>query len=44
MSERSVPEALRRLVERRARRRCEYCLLHADDAMLPHEPDHIVWL
>ncbi len=31
-------------MERRAQRRCEYCLLHADDAMLPHEPDHIVAL
>jgi len=37
-----VSERLRRLVEQRARGRCEYCLLHADDAMLPHEPDHII--
>ena len=33
---------LRREVRQRARQRCEYCLLHEDDAFLPHEPDHIV--
>ncbi|MCA9188903.1 MAG: HNH endonuclease, partial [Planctomycetales bacterium] len=22
--------------------RCEYCMLHEDDAFLPHEPDHII--
>ena len=41
MSER-VPPGLRRLVRDRAGHRCEYCLLHEDDALLPHEPDHIV--
>ncbi len=37
-----VPAALRTLVRARARGRCEYCLLHEDDAWLPHEPDHII--
>jgi hypothetical protein len=37
-----VPAALRVLVQQRARGRCEYCLLHEDDAWDPHEPDHIV--
>jgi hypothetical protein len=41
MSER-VPAALRRLVQQRAGGQCEYCLLAEDDAMLPHEPDHII--
>lgn len=21
---------------------CEYCLIHEDDVLLPHEPDHII--
>lgn len=37
-----VPAAMRSLVRRRARRRCEYCLLHDTDATVPHEPDHII--
>jgi hypothetical protein len=37
-----VPAALRRLVCQRAEGRCEYCLLHEDDALFPHQPDHIV--
>ena len=41
MTER-VPAVLRRLVEERAHGNCEYCLLHSDDSMLPHEPDHII--
>ena len=41
MSER-VPAALRRFVRERAAGRCEYCLLHEDDSLLPHQPDHIV--
>lgn len=36
-----VPAALRRHVRARAGGRCEYCLLHEEDAALPHEPDHI---
>jgi len=30
------------VVWQRAGQRCEYCLLHEDDAVLPHEPDHII--
>ena len=38
----SVPDELRELVRLRAGRRCEYCLLHEEDAHLSHEPDHII--
>ena len=41
MSE-TIPAALRRLVQQRAGHRCEYCLLHEEDAGLPHEPDHVI--
>jgi 5-methylcytosine-specific restriction endonuclease McrA len=37
-----VPAALRTLVRDRARGRCEYCLLHEEDAWVPHEPDHVI--
>ena len=37
-----VSASLRRLIAERARHRCEYCLIHADDVLLPHEPDHII--
>ena len=37
-----VPAELRRLIRDRAGHRCEYCLIHQDDAFLPHEPDHII--
>lgn len=37
-----VGEALRRLVAKRARYRCEYCLFHEDDAYFPHQVDHII--
>jgi len=37
-----VPAELRRHVRERSAYRCEYCLLHEDDAFLPHEPDHII--
>lgn len=37
-----VPTAIRRLVRERAKRACEYCLIHEDDSLLPHEPDHII--
>ena len=37
-----VPAALRNLVRRRAGGRCEYCLLHEDDALFPHVVDHVV--
>jgi hypothetical protein len=36
-----VPEALRRQVYERAAGRCEYCLIHDEDAYVPHEVDHI---
>lgn len=37
-----VTPALRALVAARAGHRCEYCLLQEDDAVLPHELDHII--
>jgi hypothetical protein len=37
-----ISEKLRSQVRERAQGRCEYCLLHEDDAIFPHEPDHIV--
>lgn len=37
-----VPAELRQLIRERAGHRREYCLLHEDDAFLPHEPDHII--
>jgi hypothetical protein len=39
---RDVDDAARRLVIERARRRCEYCLVHEDSAGFPHEIDHII--
>jgi hypothetical protein len=35
-------EELRAEVARRAGERCEYCLIHEDDAGFPHQVDHIV--
>lgn len=37
-----VPVPLRDLVIQRAGGRCEYCLIHEDDAIISHEVDHIV--
>ena len=37
-----ISEGLRRLVAERAGHRCEYCLLHEDDAYFPHQIDHII--
>jgi hypothetical protein len=37
-----IGEELRWLVVERARHRCEYCLLHEDDAYFPHQMDHII--
>jgi hypothetical protein len=37
-----VPADLRAAVRARARQRCEYCLIHEDDAGLCHQPDHII--
>ena len=37
-----VSEALRAAVRHRAQGRCEYCLIHEEDMLFPHEPDHII--
>ena len=37
-----IPAGLRQQVRRRAKNRCEYCLLAEQDAFFPHEPDHII--
>src|SRR5206468_2620167 len=41
MSER-VPTSLRGAVQARARCRCEYCLIHEEDAHFSHQPDHVI--
>jgi len=41
MTER-VSAALRRFVQARARGRCEYCLMHEEDAFFPHHADHVI--
>jgi hypothetical protein len=41
MSGRHIPLALRSQVRQRAAGRCEYCLVHEDHVIAPHEPDHI---
>jgi hypothetical protein len=42
MSTTYIPVSLRRLVEKRAKYRCEYCLLTANLSFFPHEIDHII--
>ena len=42
MSTTYIPVALRRLVEERAKYRCEYCLLPANLSFFAHEIDHII--
>ena len=37
-----IPEALRQLVFERASGACEYCLIHQDVYLYPHEVDHII--
>lgn len=37
-----VPTELRTLVISRAQESCEYCLVHADYAVLVHEIDHVI--
>jgi len=37
-----VSVELRELVRHRSGHRCEYCLLHEDDARLAHEVDHVI--
>ena len=39
---RDIDESTRLLVIERARRRCEYCLVHEDNAGFPHQIDHII--
>ena len=39
---RRVSETLRRQVRERASGRCEYCLLHDEDATFAHEADHVI--
>ena len=39
-----VGQELRSQVAQRARLRCEYCLIHQDDAAFAHEVDHVVSL
>ncbi len=39
---RDIAEPTRLLVIERASRRCEYCLVHEDDAGFPHQIDHII--
>ena len=41
MSGRHVSAALRLQVRQRAAGCCEYCLVHEDYVIAPHEPDHI---
>ena len=41
MSVQRIPAALRAAVRERAGGRCEYCLVHEEDVLFPHEPDHI---
>jgi HNH endonuclease len=42
MSVSYIPAALRRLVEERANRRCEYCLLPENVSFYVHEIDHVI--
>lgn len=37
-----VPARLRDQAQQRAGGRCEYCMIHEDDVLLSHEPDHII--
>jgi len=37
-----IPAAVRRSVRERSNCTCEYCLLHEDDVLIPHEADHII--
>ena len=37
-----IPAELRTFVVQRANLRCEYCLIHQDDAAFSHEVDHVI--
>ena len=38
----NISRSKRAEVARRAQNRCEYCLIHEEDAGFPHEVDHII--
>lgn len=40
--DRDISDRLRRLVAKRDRGRCEYCLLHEEDSYSPDQIDHII--
>ena len=42
MRKQYIPALVRRRVRERAGGRCEYCLVHEEDAFFPHEPDHVI--
>ena len=42
MSRTYIPLSDRRLIQERAANRCDYCLVHAEDADIRHEVDHII--
>ena len=42
LRKRRVPETLRQQVRKRAKRCCEYCLVHEDDMTFSYEADHII--
>ncbi len=42
MSGRRISPALRLAVRERAHGCCEYCRVHEEDVLLPHEPDHVI--
>lgn len=42
MSKTYIPAAMRRIVERRAGYRCEFCLVPIDITFFPHEIDHVI--
>jgi len=44
MNQARLLASLRREVRERAGERCEYCLLAESQAVLPHEPDHLIAL
>jgi hypothetical protein len=37
-----ISARVRLFVAERAKRRCEYCLLHEEDSYTPHQVDHII--
>ncbi|HKP81071.1 MAG TPA: HNH endonuclease signature motif containing protein [Pyrinomonadaceae bacterium] len=44
MNQARMLASLRREVRERAGERCEYCLLAESQALVPHEPDHLIAL